>query len=189
MKNFITFLNRFTASSNQTLSLMGSVFELDTLKKGDYFVNEGEYANEIAFLEHGVVRAFYSNPQGKEYNKTFFVAPAIIGSYAALITKEKNKLPQQALTDCIIWRAKFSNIERLSENSIEIERLRRKISERFFVWNEKKQLEVALLDARERYLIFKREYPELEDTIPQYHIASYLGISPTQLSRIRRKTT
>jgi CRP-like cAMP-binding protein len=156
------------------------------LKKGEYFIREGEYANEIAFLESGVVRAFYVNRMGKEYNKTFFTGPALIGSYAALISKQRNKLPQQALTDCTIWRLHFQSIEELAKNNYEVEHLRRKIAENFFVWNEKKQLEMALLEAKERYHIFKREYPGLEDRIPQYHIASYLGVSPTQLSRIRQ---
>jgi hypothetical protein len=61
------------------------------------------------------------------------------------------------------------------------------MAEQFFVWNEKKQLDMALLDAKERYLIFKTEYSGIESVIPQYHIASYLGISPTQLSRIRQQ--
>lgn len=182
-------MNQFSPLSEQTLALMESVFVFDELKKGDYFIREGEYANEIAFLEKGVVRAFYINNQGKEYNKTIFVAPAIIGSYASLISKEKNRLPQQALSDCVIWRLRFDVIERLSENNYELERLRRKIAEQFFVWNEKKQLEMALMEAKERYLIFREEFSGLEDTIPQHHIASYLGISPTQLSRIRQKLT
>ena len=189
MKSIISFLKNISPLSDRTLALVESAFVFDALKKGDYFVREGEYANEIAFLESGVVRAFYINSQGKEYNKTFFVGPAIIGSYAALISKQKNRLPQQALSDCKIWRAKFEVIEKLSVNNYEIEHLRRKIAERFFVNNEKKQLEMALLEAKERYLIFKTEHPGLEDLIPQYHIASYLGISPTQLSRIRQKAS
>ena len=168
------------------MALAKSVFKRDSLKKGDYFIREGEHATEIAFLETGVVRAFYTDLQGREYNKTLFVGPSIIGSYAALISKERNMLPQQALTDCTIWRAEFDKIERLSEGNYHIERLRRKISERYFVWNEKKQVEFAFLEAKERYLIFKTEYPGIEDLVPQYHIASYLGISPTQLSRIRK---
>lgn len=183
------FLNQFAPLSEQTLALLGSAFVLGELKKDDYFVREGEYANEIALLETGIVRAFYINNQGKEYNKTFFVGPTFIGSYAALISKEKNRLPQQALTDCTIWRAKFEVIEHLSKNNYEIEHLRRKIAEQFFVWNEKKQLEMALLEAKERYVIFKAEHPGIDNLIPQYHIASYLGISPTQLSRIRKKTS
>ena len=126
-------MNQFSPLSEQTLALMESVFVFDELKKDDYFVREGEYANEIAFLEQGVVRAFYINKQGKEYNKTIFVAPAIIGSYASLISKEKNRLPQQALSDCAIWRLRFDVIERLSENNYELERLRRKIAEQFLV--------------------------------------------------------
>ncbi len=189
MKNLVIFLNHISPLSEQTLALMEPLFVFDKLKKGDYFIREGVVANEIAFLEHGVVRAFYTNKQGKEYNKTFFTAPAVIGSYASLISKEKNRLPQQALIDCSIWRVNYDAIERLSENNYELERLRRKIAERFFVGNEKKQLEMALLEAKDRYLIFKQEHPSFEDIIPQYQIASYLGISPTQLSRIRQKLT
>jgi CRP-like cAMP-binding protein len=186
MKHLVQYLNKISPISEQTLSTMQSLFKEDTLKKGDYFVREGEYAQEIAFLESGIVRAFYTNKEGKEYNKTLFTAPAIIGSYVALISKEKNRLPQQALSDCKIWRLNYNLIEQLSENSFELERLRRKIAENFFVGNERKQLEMALLDAKERYLIFKAEHPGFEDKIPQYHIASYLGISATQLSRIRQ---
>ena len=97
MENLIAYLNQFGPLSAQSIALVRSIFDYDVLKKGDYFVHEGEYANEIAFLEQGALRAFYTNKEGKEYNKTFFVAPAIIGSYASLISKEKNRLPQQAL--------------------------------------------------------------------------------------------
>lgn len=186
MNKLLAYLKQFGSPSEHTLSVLGANIRPDTLKKGDYFIREGEYANEIAFLESGVVRAFYVNSEGKEYNKTLFTSNAIIGSYAALISKEENKLPQQALTDCKIWRMKFETIKQLSENDVEVERIRRKIAERFFVWNEKKQLEMALLEAKERYSIFLQEHPGIEDLIPQYHIASYLGVSPTQLSRIRQ---
>jgi hypothetical protein len=52
---------------------------------------------------------------------------------------------------------------------------------------ERREIELVLLQADERYKIFKQEYPNLENLIPQYHIASYLGVTPTQLSRIRAK--
>ncbi|RKF17415.1 Crp/Fnr family transcriptional regulator [Alginatibacterium sediminis] len=186
MNSFQALLTSISPLSAQTLAQLELILVADGLKKGDFFIREGCVATEIAFLEHGVVRAFYTNKQGKEYNKTFFTAPAIIGSYASLISKKKNSLPQQALSDCSIWRLNYAAIERLSENNAELERLRRKIAERFFVANEKKQLEMALLEAKERYSIFKQEHPGFEDIIPQYHIASYLGISATQLSRIRK---
>ena len=128
--------------SEDTLVQMGSVFEQDSLKKGDYFIKKGQYAKEIAFLESGIVRAYFINNEGKEYNKTFFSAPSIIGSYAALISREKNQVAQQALTDCQIWKASFRKIEELSEGNYELERLRRTIAENFFLHNEKKEIEI-----------------------------------------------
>jgi CRP-like cAMP-binding protein len=187
MKNFIAFFDRFQSLSTRVLDLMAKFFIYDELKKGEYFIKEGQYAKEIAFLETGIVRAFYINKKGQEYNKHFFVAPSIIGSYASLISKQENEVPQQALTDCKIWKAPFDQIEELSKNNSEIEHLRRVIAENIFLKHEKKEIEMALLDASERYLIFKQQFPDVERQIPQYHIASYLGVSPTQLSRVKRK--
>jgi len=187
MKNLIEFFNSTIPLSDKVLSLMSEIFVFDELKKGEYFIKKGQYAKEIAFLESGIVRAYYINNEAKEYNKTFFSAPSIIGSYASLISKQKNEVAQQALTDCKIWKASFHKIEKLSEGNYEIERLRRMIAESYFLSNEKKEIEMALLDAEKRYQILQKEYPGIELEIPQYHIASYLGISPTQLSRIRNK--
>lgn len=186
MEQVISFFNNIIPLSAKTLSLMGEVFFPAELKKGEYFIRKDQYAKEIAFLETGIVRAYYINNEGKEYNKTFFSAPSIIGSYASLISKQKNAVAQQALTDCKIWKASFHKIEALSEGNFEIERLRRIIAESYFLSNEKKEIEMALLDAEKRYLILQQEYPGIELKIPQYHIAAYLGISPTQLSRIRK---
>lgn len=181
------FLNNISRLSSETwLLLVTHATEIE-LKKNDYFVKEGEVSREIGILTKGIVRSFYVTEEGKEYTKTLFVAPTIIGSYVSLITRQPNRLPQEALTDCTVTKIPLSTIEKLSGENIEMERLRRKIAEQFFVLNEKRELEMALLQAEERYLIFQKEFSEAEQLIPQYHIASYLGISATQLSRVRNK--
>lgn len=183
------FLNDISNLNPDTLSLLVSHTTEIVLKKHEYFVKDGEVSHEVGFLVEGIVRSFFVTNEGKEYNKNLFAAPSIIGSYVSLITGLPNRLPQQALTDCIVLKIPFSVIEKLSENNIEIERLRRKIAERFFVLKEKRELEMSTLLADERYLIFRDEFKGVEQLIPQYHIASYLGISATQLSRIRNKMT
>jgi CRP-like cAMP-binding protein len=190
MKNIATIellFNKIKNLSPQTLSLLLPYTTEIVLKKHEYFVKEGEVSREVGILVQGIVRSFFLTNEGNEYNKNLFAAPDIIGSYVSLITGEPNRLPQQALTDCIVLKIPFSIIEELSENSIEIERLRRKIAEHFFLLKEKRELEIAILQAEERYAIFREEFKGVEQLIPQYHIASYLGISATQLSRIRRK--
>ena len=81
--------------------------------------------------------------------------------------------------------ADFTRITQLYDSHPKIERLARILAEQFFVQKEKREIELVTLEAKDRYRIFQEEHPQLEQLIPQYHIASYLGVSPTQLSRIR----
>lgn len=184
IKGFLESMNKLPSEIWESFISEATVIELD---KGEFFVKEGAYSREIGILTEGIVRSYYVNEEGKEYNKTLFAAPNIIGSYVSLITGEPNRLPQQALTKCTVTKLPIRIIEELSQGHIEVERLRRKIAEHFFVLKEKRELEMALLQAEERYLIFREDFPDAEQLIPQYHVASYLGISATQLSRIRKK--
>lgn len=181
------YIQKLSPLSDEAMQDLLLVAEKIYLKPKEYFVKLGEYANQIGFLEEGIIRAYYTNSEGKEYNKNLFSAPAIIGSYVSLITHQPNQLPQQALTDSLIWKISISDLENITRKHCDLERLRRVIAEYYFVQKEKREVEMALLDADERYRIFQKEYPGVELQIPQYHIASYLGISATQLSRIRKK--
>jgi CRP-like cAMP-binding protein len=132
-----------------------------------------------------VLRAYYSNDQAEEYNKTFFTENNFVGAYSALITQKKNLIDIDCLTDCSLLVATYQEITKLYDQHPQVERLARILAEQFFVRKEKREIELVTLEAKERYAIFQQEHPQLEQLIPQYHIASYLGVSPTQLSRIR----
>lgn len=181
------YITQITPLRLEVLEKLSQYFVPTILKKNEFFVREGEYAKQVGFLQEGIVRAFFLNKEGKEYNKQFFVAPSIIGAYTSLLTKQANKIAQQALTDCTILVVDYSNIEALYDQYHELERLGRKIAENYFLEKEQKELEMALLDADKRYLLLREQFPQLEMSVSQYHIASYLGITPTQLSRIRKK--
>jgi len=187
MKPFQPFYNMVSPLSEKTWADILPLFHQRNLLAGEFFVKEQEIATEIAFLETGVVRAYFTNESGNEYNKQFFVAPSSIGAYTSLLTKKPNRIAQQALTDCVIWSCKFSDLTAFYEKHHDLERLARKIAEHYFLEKEKKELEIVLLEATQRYQLFQQEFPTLEQRISQYHIASYLGITATQLSRIRRK--
>lgn len=187
MSEFLKYINKINPIKEGAFKELQKCFKPLQLRKNDFFVQEGEYALQIGFLKEGIVRAFFLNQQGKEYNKQFFTTPSIIGAYTSLLTKQPNRIAQQALTDCEILIADFKDIEKLYDKFHDLERLGRKIAEFYFLEKEQKEIEMALLDADKRYLIMREKFPTIELIIPQYHIASYLGISPTQLSRIRRK--
>lgn len=187
MERLQFFLNSISQLSEETWKEVSKLFTKVELSENEFFVKENNYAKKIAFLEKGIVRAFFTNREAKEYNKQFFVGPSLIGAYTSLLTNTKNKIPQQALTDCVVWEAKYSDIKLLYSKFHDFEKLGRKIAEKYFLEKEKKELEMALLNATERYLIFRETFPNLEQKINQYHIASYLSVSATQLSRLRNK--
>lgn len=187
MKDFKTYINKISNVSEDTFEALQTCFQPMELRKNEFFVREGAYAQQIGFLQKGIVRAFFLNQEGKEYSKQFFVGPSIIGAYTSLLIKQPNKIAQQALTDCQVLVADFSKIEALYDQYHDLERLGRKIAEFYFLEKEQKEIEMALLDADKRYLLLRERFPGIESIIPQYYIASYLGISATQLSRIRKK--
>ena len=187
MQELLTYINKISPIEDNTSKELQKSFNSLLLKKNEFFVREGEYAQQIGFLKKGIVRAFFLNQEGKEYTKQFFVDTSIIGAYTSLLTKQPNKIAQQALTDCEILVANFRDMEKLYDKYHDLERLGRKVAEFYFLEKEQKEIEMALLDADKRYLIMKERFPTIESIVPQYYIASYLGISPTQLSRIRRK--
>ncbi|WP_044203594.1 Crp/Fnr family transcriptional regulator [Flammeovirga sp. OC4] len=186
-KDFFSYCQQISSDLKEdVLSELFACFSVRSLEKNDFFSQKGEYAHKVGFLMNGVIRAFYLNEEGKEYNKQFFVGPSLIGPYTSLLTNTPNLIPQQALTDCEILEAEYKDIEALYSKHHALEKLGRKIAEHYFLEKEKKELEMGLLEGEERYVIFQKEFPNLEQQIPQYHIASYLGISATQLSRIRK---
>lgn len=184
---FVTYLRQFSPLPDVLFHQLVPLFERTILKKDAYFAKAGSYVHNIGFLEQGVVRAYAKSKTGKVYNKQFFVGPTLIGAYSALILQQPNQIAQQALTDCIIYQASYKEITALYEQYHSLEHLGRQIAERLFIEKEKKELEYAFLEAKERYLLLREEHPALEQQIPQYHIAAYLGISATQLSRIRHQ--
>jgi CRP-like cAMP-binding protein len=185
MEELYKYLNQISPISDKTWALIKDIFVLKELKKLDYFCNVDNVATKIAFLQAGVVRSFYTNKEGQEFNKNFFVAPAFIGAYSSLITQMPNKLAQQALTNCTIWETDYANIKQLYKSCHDLERLGRITAEHYFVEKEMREVNLLILEAKEYYKIFQKQYPTLEQQISQYHIASFLGITPTQLSRIR----
>jgi CRP-like cAMP-binding protein len=187
LQNLKAYLDGLSPVSDEAWLNIMPLFTESTLKKGNSFITEGQTARSIGFLQTGIVRAFYRSHTGVEYNKHFFTPPCFIGGYASLITGKPNTIIQQALTDCTVYTADYRAFTALYNRFNCLERAARRLAEIYFIEKEQREIELVLLDAAERYAIFNNQHPGLAQQIPQYHIASYLGVTPTQLSRIRKK--
>lgn len=117
--------------------------------------------------------------------KTFFIENSFPTPLTALLTSDACLLNFQALTPCTILSFDFLTFRNLFDNHPDLERLMLRILEREWIKKERHDIRMVTNDATTNYEIFREEYPGLEQLIAQYHIASYLGITPIQLSRIR----
>ena len=185
MEDFNAYLNQIQPLSAAAWNAIVQIFRPGRLNKGEWFAVAGEPAAQIGFLQSGILRAYHQNRAGQDYNKTFFQAPVFFGAYSALVTGGINQIHIQALTPCTILQADFAEMRALYVEHRDLERLALRLMEATFVAKEQREIDLVMLNARERYFQMQVRHPNLEREIPQYHIASYLGISPTQLSRIR----
>ena len=155
------------------------------LDKSDYFSKEGQSIGDFGFVFSGILRIFYLNDKGEEWNKHFLRENNFI---ASSISPEKKSITNiQALTETVILCIPYAELVKLSTKYKEIDIFIQKLT--FSYLEQKQDREISLLSekAMNNYLNFIENYPGLENKIQHYHIASYLGITPTQLSRLRKK--
>ncbi|NER51426.1 MAG: Crp/Fnr family transcriptional regulator [Symploca sp. SIO1A3] len=162
-----------------------NLFQTYHLKHGEFFVRAGDVPESIGFVISGILRLYYVNCEGTEYIKSFCAENSFVAAYSALLLEQPSRLFIQSLEDTKLLVADYSAYRSLCENSVCWQTLNCRIAEILFIKKEKRESALLLDDAKTRYLGFQAEYPDLETRLKQHQIASYLGITPVTLSRIR----
>lgn len=187
MNNIFTFLNSISDVSEETYLEFQKIANFKTVEAGTQIVKMNEIPTKVYLLVSGSVRCYLSTESGKEFNKTFCLPISLIASLTALLNKSPSVFTFQALTDCELYEVEFSKIMDLCNKYPFVNSLYAKVLEQVYVKYEKRLVELISLDAKDRYLELRKQIPNVDKLIPQYHIASYLGITAVQLSRIRKK--
>ena len=181
-------LEHFEPITDKAWEDLSALFAPATLKKGEFFVRAGDRTDSVAFVLEGALRAYYVDTEGTHYNKTFFVENSFAVSIGSILQDIPSYLFFDALLDTKILKGSYRRLMGLFPQHRCIETTVRKVLEyEWIIKKEQRELRLVMNNATERYAFFQEEYPGLENKIPQYHIASHLGITPIQLSRIRAK--
>lgn len=163
------------------------IFKPHDIKKGSLFIKAGEIPTQIAFVISGLFRYYYISSDGVEVTKYFCLEKNFIASYSALLLEEESSLYIEAVEDSKILVCDFKMWKKLLDSHVCWQIIARKMMEKIFILMEKRESGFLLEDAKTRYINFLKEFPQLKDRVKQYHIASYLGITPVTLSRIHSK--
>ncbi|QSW88534.1 MULTISPECIES: Crp/Fnr family transcriptional regulator [Flavobacterium] len=173
--------------SENSWKLIENITSFQTLKKGETLLQNGEIAKNVHFIAKGVLRAFITDEEGNFYNKNLFLENYLAGSKVSLMLQTPSNFTIEALEDSIVININYKKyIQAINEND-DLKNFYIAHLERHWII-EKEQREVALVmqNATERYVTLLRKHPDIADRVPLLHIASHLGITPTQLSRIRK---
>lgn len=175
----------FTDPPNDELQkVYDNVFPVK-VRKLDYLLMAGEIPDRIYLNISGLLRLFYIDYNGSEVVKHFCVENTCAISYSAFLSRKESDIYIQALEDTSLLAIDHETYRKLMDGHPCWQKAARRLAEFMFILKEKKEASFLLYDAQERYARFLRDYPNLESRIPQYHIASYIGITPESLSRIR----
>lgn len=155
------------------------------INKDDFFLQEGDIPQRIGLVRSGILRLFYIDSTGKDVTKHFCTEHSLAISYSGFIQQQPSRFYIQALEKTKLSTIDKNTYDYLLERNVCWQITARKLAEMVFIIKERREAELLLYDAQERYLRFLKDYPNLINRIKHYHISSYLGITPESLSRIR----
>lgn len=159
------------------------------LDKGEFFTKPGERAPDVGFPATGILRMYYVRDDGREFNKAFLTTGDLCGLFDALVLDQPSRLCIEALQPSVLLTVPWQTLAALYERDLHWATIGRRFAELLCVKKMRREESFLLDSAEERYRCFRADHGDIEKAIPDYHVASYIGITPVALSRIKRRLT
>ena len=162
-----------------------SISKEKTLSKGEVLIRQGQIVKKTFFVISGCLRSYCIDKNGKEHTLLFAIKDWWISDYIAIHTNELATLTVECLIESQVIEFNAKELDGIHSRFPEFESYQRHNLERHVVSLQKRILNQLQLSAAERYDLFLKQYPDIEQHTRNFHIASYLGITQQSLSRIR----
>lgn len=185
--SFITYLANHLKIDVQELLFIEKTYSLKTVKKGDFLLQEGQYCQHTFFVEKGLLRQYTIDEKGKEHILYFAPESWFISDRASLFFQQTSSYFIQALEDCELRMLDEAFITEISKKYPEFVAFNNKLLHNHIRHLQHRVTSLLGATAEERYLHFIDLYPDITVRVPQSMIASYLGITPESLSRVRKE--
>lgn len=180
-------LDAYYPLAESTWQALEAHCECCAVGKDEVLYAAGTIPSSFAFVFRGLFRIFTTDSKGNEYNKVFFEEGRFPGSMVALLTNTPSRFSVEALEPSLVVKIAFKPFRQLLQEKHDLALFQiHYLEKNWLMAKEPREVSLVQEDASQRYQRFMEENPALVGRIPQYHIASHLGITPTQLSRIRK---
>ena len=185
MQNLINKIKNSISLSSEAEKYIYSIAKEKLVSKGEILIREGQTVNKTFYVVHGSLRSFCIDKESKEHTLQFAIKDWWISDFMAIYNNEPASLTVECITDATVIEFNAQKLNEIYLQFPEFEPFQRKNLERHLVSLHKRILTQLQVSALERYNLFLEQYPNIEQHIANYHIASYLGITQQSLSRVR----
>ncbi len=183
---FIDFFTTLVKLTDEEANFALKLFIPEEVKKGEFYLKEGQISNKISFIEEGLFKLFYQL-NGEERIMLFFSESQLMTDYYSFLTNTVSIRPIQALENSLIYSIEKKNLNKLFEYSKNWERIGRQLAESAYVTSVLRANRLLHDDYNTRFKTFIEESSFLMQRVPQYMIASYLNMTPETLSRVKKR--
>ncbi len=191
---FREFMSRYLSVDDEVWSFVESKIKTRTIKKGEMITKMGDIYDRIYFIKSGLARAYTIDSDGKDFTWSIFfndenshVVNLFIVDYDSFTNQTPSRLEIEALEDIDSIYVEREDLEYLNANSMDMLNFCKMMSDEAYCYLHHRVLDQQSKSAQERFESFVKETPHLLDKVPQYHIASFLGITPIHLSRLKKE--
>jgi CRP-like cAMP-binding protein len=186
INSLLNSIQNFITLSPTERDLVISLFKEKTYKKGDFFLAEGQICRQVGFVAKGLMR-YYINHDGEEKTYAFSQENNYVCNYESFLPQSPSTKIIQALEDCDVLVISKNDLQMFYANVREGERFGRMAIEAVFIQILQDVTSFYTETPELRYERFIKNHSDLQQRISQYHIASYVGVKPQSLSRIRKR--
>lgn len=173
--------------SDSDKALCEQYFEPVTYPKNCVIEEEGKTPKYLYFVVSGFVRLFHYNDKGDEVTTHINCPPGFITSYFNFINQSRSNENLECTTECELLRITKTNLDLLTQQSAVFKDFSILVFQQSLTYNETRSKDLAILTAEQRYQKLLKNYPEILHNVPLQYIASFLGMNPKSLSRIRKE--
>lgn len=181
----LNYIAQHVALTKEEEAILESKVSYRKYLKGQFVVQQGDVCKYECFVISGCTKTYYVDDEGQEHIVMFSIEDWWTSDIGSFISQTPADFNIQCIENTELIMFSYDEIEALYEAIPKLERFFRRIIEKALVASQKRIIRSFSLSAKDRFLYFRNQYPKIEQRIPQYMIASYLGISKEFLSKIK----
>lgn len=182
-------VSRFIELTPEEVRFFAALFKSKTVRKKQYLLQEGSVCRYEYFVNRGCLRTFFVDNKGLEHNVQFSVEDWWTGDMYSFLTQKPGRFNIVAVEDSDLLYIDYPSLEELYKKVPKFEKFFRLLLQNAFIALQERVLSGMSETAEERYINFRKKYASMDNRIPQNQVASFLGITPESLSRVRRQLT